>query len=498
MTEAPLQSSRVTLPDWLWGGNPRGLFSEADMHARVLPGSRSELMVQTNERYYRRRPNLIEPLRASGNDYSAFSVMGDDSIDEGWMPSLRSRLADRGDGGEELHELLTTYQLHIAAAPTRILGNQIRAAIDTLQEITFTESVERAFSNAQAFAIRRQDSLLHRVKLASVMTRVAHDPRLAAGDLRHLNSEQGHGEAFASSSQLHQGFLLLDAYTAPLLGAMTPAVWAVPAHKGYGPVILSLGRGAAGATGEARELIQNLGGGHGPDEVVEWPDLAQGAPWAAVDWWAGALNALMSIFTDLSTFNDTHGHYNAARHLQSLLTLEQLFRRVHSIQLTHRDRHARRVLLFTVLDTLESLTGRNLETLCTLSHAQHALERLRTRTPVASQQILLPSAERAVNALERVQEGFFMSLPDGTVPIAFEVGQPKPVSRERAAAMYIKTLRDATHGHGSHRASSRARTESLLAHHNGSVPHDLALLAYLYLVDFMANPEHLPKHLARK
>jgi hypothetical protein len=65
----------------------------------------------------------------------------------------------------------------------------------------------------------------------------------------------------------------------------------------------------------------------------------------------------------------------------------------------------------------------------------------------------------------------------------------KRLAPEKAAIEYIKMLRDATHGFGSNKASLVPRTNALLAHHNGDLPHDLALLGYLYLLDILLQPE---------
>ncbi|MBB5874641.1 hypothetical protein F4553_008075 [Allocatelliglobosispora scoriae] len=60
-----------------------------------------------------------------------------------------------------------------------------------------------------------------------------------------------------------------------------------------------------------------------------------------------------------------------------------------------------------------------------------------------------------------------------------------------AAARYIKILRDATHGHGSNRAANTVITNTLLAHHDGQLSHDLPLLGYLYLLDILTRPNDL-------
>lgn len=61
----------------------------------------------------------------------------------------------------------------------------------------------------------------------------------------------------------------------------------------------------------------------------------------------------------------------------------------------------------------------------------------------------------------------------------------KTATFERAAASYLVALRNATHGHGGDKgtAEQRERDTTLLIQHNGDIPEDLSLLAYLYLLD---------------
>ena len=56
--EPPL-AARVTLPPWLWGGNPQGLLaeSESEYQSRADGGS---FLVRTDESYFRRKPDLVE------------------------------------------------------------------------------------------------------------------------------------------------------------------------------------------------------------------------------------------------------------------------------------------------------------------------------------------------------------------------------------------------------------------------------------------------------
>ena len=155
--------------------------------------------------------------------------------------------------------------------------------------------------------------------------------------------------------------------------------------------------------------------------------------------------------------------------------------------------------MFTALDTLERLTNRNLIRLCSLQFAQETLANLKARLPKGAAEVLLPGAERAVAALERLQDGFFVRRHTASPDIEWHRpdGSIAHLSPPVAAARYIKILRDATHGHGSNRAGQAAETNALLAHHDGDIPHDLGLLGYLYLVDLMNNPDRLRATLYR-
>jgi hypothetical protein len=62
----------------------------------------------------------------------------------------------------------------------------------------------------------------------------------------------------------------------------------------------------------------------------------------------------------VAVFTDAEDTYSPLKHLQAMLTIEQFFRRVHSALAAHNDPQARRALLFTVMDTLPALVGRDL------------------------------------------------------------------------------------------------------------------------------------------
>ena len=191
-------------------------------------------------------------------------------------------------------------------------------------------------------------------------------------------------------------------------------------------------------------------------------------------------------------FTDQSGSYRADKHLEAMLTVEQMFRRTTSVQVAHRDSNARRTLLFSVLDSVQRANGWDLVTMCRLSHAERVLADLEASMGEGAGDILLPMARQAVESLRRMQAGFFIrrQLKTDQVELRIPGSGAKALSLENATAQYVKVLRDATHGHGG-KGKSVEQTAALLAHHDGEVPHDVGLLAYLYLLDIVANPDRL-------
>src|ERR1022692_4431186 len=109
---------------------------------------------------------------------------------------------------------------------------------------------------------------MHRSKFPSILLRMDRDERLRSADVAQISSAVEGGELiFASSSTLGSGMVLLDAYLAPLFGAMTPFVWAFPATRASGTIIFSGGCPFAGTRGEAAEPLQILPT-QGPEGII--------------------------------------------------------------------------------------------------------------------------------------------------------------------------------------------------------------------------------------
>jgi hypothetical protein len=493
------------VPPWLWGGNPKRLLAESDYHFGT--DRNGSFFVQPEESYHRRKPDLVRlrtiarPGDASPDWEELTALKERVQVDQpDALPELLERRRQKAEHGGALIDAISYERLLLYALPIKDLPLQARYFMEHLNSVRFTEDPEDGpFSNTGVHVIETNPALVHRLKMASVWLRIEHDARLGGGDTSHITALNASGEnVFASSSGLYDGVMFFDAYIAPLLAAGSPGVWAIHIVRSFGSLIFTLGTFISGTEGDAAELLQ-LVTTPGASETVKFPRLSAGAALQALEWWTERLNLLFGVLSDLSTFTDGHGEYRPAKHLESLLTIEQIFRRTTSMLVAHRDSNARQALLFTVLDSMEGVRATNLLTMCNLSHASKTLAALELSMPAGAGEILLPAARRAVEALRALQEGFFIRRQLGTTTVELQLGagQVRSLPVEDAAARYLKVLRDATHGHGSNKASASALTDALLAHHDGNVPHDIGLLGYLYLLDLLTHPDRLRKNLYR-
>jgi len=501
----------LTAPSWLWGGNPAGFFAAANLGATA---EGDVWRVTTAEHVQRAKPNLVRALELAGpavgqDQFAALRVLESESMEIEHqagaedVEAQRARLIALAEHGSRVGDptaAFALFQLEVLTASRTEAPARVKWVYESVRQITALEHPGKVtFPNAGVEVIIQNPALFHRVKIPTLLLRLTQDAQLRDGDRRQLQQATARGEeVFASSSSLHDGIRLFDAYLGPLLGALAPWVWAFSAFRMSGVYVFTLGQTLAGTTGYASELLQLLPN-QGPLRSEPPPILSPRASSRAVQWWSRRLNTLFGVLTDPAVFVDQAGDYQPVKHLQAMLTVEQLFRRVAAIQTTYRDNNVRRVLLFTVLDTIADgiTTSRTIDQLCSLPFATKTLARLRSEMSPEVAQVLLPAAERAVSALAEVEEGFFLRRQMATqdVELIYSDGRTVHMAPAEAATAYIKVLRNATHGHGSNQPAQKELTNALLAHHSGNLPPDLAQLGYLYLLDLLSNPEQMRRNL---
>ena len=114
----------------------------------------------------------------------------------------------------------------------------------------------------------------------------------------------------------------------------------------------------------------------------------------------------------------------------------------------------------------------------------------------------MPLADRAVEGLRRVQDGFFFREQRGDRNVVIWIpGSSRGHHREppRAAAILLKLY--ATHGLGGiwRRPSDKDLiAERLLAHHTGDTPDDLVSLPFLYLLDTLCAPARVRETIVKR
>jgi hypothetical protein len=501
----------MRLPAWLWGGSITGWLALANLTVKSSkPGSDVvEVEVMAAERAKSGRPDyvtLIDLAGASLNprpevletaECTAAGLMvtlPPDSTDV--LQRMHSFAVATGPAGM-LAPSLSFHQAQTYLATPPAVAAVVKAVQEDLAAMQFEGNGGPAFPTATAQLVLRHHALVQRMRLPAVLLRMEHDDRIRNADLSQASAAVQSGElVFASASALGDGVMLLDAYLAPLFGALSPFVWSFPVTRASGTIIYNLGLAIGGALVGAAEPLQLLPG-RGPEHPVEHPKLGNRSGPAAIQWWVRRIDKLLSILSDPAVHSDHEGWYVPSKHLHAILSIEQVFRRTASIQREHHNADARRVLLFSVLDTFDRLTNRRLTDMCDLATTRRARDTVKGAMSGDVADVLMPGAERAVAALNAVQDGFFLRQQTGAANVEFTEADGSTVSLDPADAVaeYIRVLRNATHGHGTNRAERKVSTDALLVHHNGVIPNDLALLAYLYLLELLVRPEMLKRRL---
>jgi hypothetical protein len=216
---------------------------------------------------------------------------------------------------------------------------------------------------------------------------------------------------------------------------------------------------------------------------------------------------MFQYLADPTTFGNADGVYDPWEHQHWLLTFGQIFGLTTALQTGGRNYSVQRVLMNSLLDTYADRirTRCRFDQLCTYRTAKTIADRVRGRMTEEVAGVLMPVADRAVESLRRVENGFFIRRQRGDANVLVRIpgdSRPQHLESHRATAVLLKVFRNATHGFGGKNPNPRTRdelvAERLLAHHTGDMPADLVFLPYLYLLDTLSRPQEVRETIATR
>jgi hypothetical protein len=490
--EMARRSARMRLPTWLAGGNPLEFGRMCRWHMEAADPAGGEWDIRLDERVKRKPARIVQASRLATKSnadavgaYSRLSRLPSNAalfsgLPHEYIQAELDRLGAQRPG--DLAVLM--YRATLATgtvAPDHLAGIVQQVLRDFLLPVlpeaaAYLVEVDLALGRrygATRLLLQAQDD-------AAMFTR----PPAARENETVFNSARG---LFSDTS------LGLGAYLSPLFLALSPWVWAAPAKRPGGVVVYTFGGLAAGRRSETTELLQ-LFFPDGRAQSGQQPPVSPADIDAALTWWTEALDRLFTEITDPVRYVGNDGTYSVKGNFEALLSIEQAFRNVQSLSAHARDGHVRRILLFDTLDTLEGLRSPDFARMCELSYAQRALDEVTSLLGPEAGRVLLPRATLAVAALKQLQDGFFVPsrLQDSGLQVPDRRGVERVISLEKAAAAYLRVLRNGGHAFGGRPTPTDG---VLLLAHNGDIPVDLPDLAYLYLLHLLTRPQDLRRRM---
>jgi hypothetical protein len=483
---------RMSIPFWMTGGEPLKLQDLCGWQMLPVPGPGNHYMVRTKDAEHGRSSRFITMTKLADSrnceDSSVYSRMRRLRPLEHMVPedlgdiayATYQRLEEKYPG--EPTAALMSMQALIAAAPST------DDAMSLLQR-TFTDWILPGAPNASCHLIEVAETLGYRYSVTRALLNVRNPkPTGSARESRDL--------VFGSALGLFGDTTLgLSAYLDCMATSLSPDVWAFPIPRPGGVVLLIFGGATPGQSDLPLDKIQlfspsmNTVSRYRPDPGIAPDDFTK-----AAQWWVSQLTTMFSVATEPAN-HMRHGAYDPSMAVEKLLTLEQVFRDCQSIATITRDQHARLTLAFQVFTRLKGLVpSLEWKKLVGLNAARKTLMMLQTVMPLAIQPILLPRAERAVEALEEMGGGFFLANAAGEdairLPAESGNGKEELVPRSRAVTEWLQLYRNSLHGFD---RPTTSRHQALLAAHDGTIPGALADLAWLHLLGLLAKPGSLAR-----
>ncbi len=491
----------------LFGRDPRGLLRHLGLYGRHLGDDRWAVRPNEDKSFVSCRDLADETESANRfdylNDVPDPSIALDDPELLQRFSDLEEQLAERMAGGSDIAAPFHGIQANVArSANSDELIAIVRDAYENIREVPLAATGEPLFQNPGVTLVASTDLLIRRARLPAILFRFDQDP----DTMKTISAiDENEGGYFASSASWYREIIGVIHYLGPLLGCLSPRFWCLPTGRPPFAVLFSLGTDINGLRHSPMEAMQLLPG-FGRMEPIPPVDVTPTSCRHAIHWWITRLNQMFRYLCDPTTFGNAHGVYDPYEHQHWLLTFGQIFGLTTALQTAGRNQSVQRALMNTLLDTFADRlrTRRRFEQLCTYKTAQEAADRVRTLMPEDVATVLMPVADRAVDSLRRVQEGFFIQKQRGDANVIVRIPGQKPHHRQpqRAAALLMKVYRNATHGFGGKNPNpendKELVAERLLAHHTGDMPADLVFLPYLYLLDTLSRPDQVRERIVKR
>jgi hypothetical protein len=497
----------LQLPAGLFGGDPRGLLQYLGLHGRRVDDNRWSVRPNDDGSFVRCRDLADEtefvnfnPLRNARDPGVTF----DDPDTLARFSELEEQLAERMATSSDLAASFHLIQANLATAATADeLLSVVRGAYENLRAITIEVTGELAFPQPGVTLLTATDLLIRRARLPAILFRFDQDPDVMA-NMSSIDELPQEG-FFASSAHWYREVIGLIHYLGPLLGCLSPRFWCLPTGRPPFAVLFSLGMDLSGLRNSPMELMQLLPGA-GRMEPTPPVDVTPAACRHAIHWWAFRLNQMFQYLGDPTTFGNADGVYDPWEHQHWLLTFGQIFGLTTALQTAGRNYSVQRVLMNTLLDTYADRikTRSRFDQLCTYRTAMTIADKVRARMTDEVAGVLMPVADRAVESLRGVEDGFFIRRQRGDTNVVVRIPGDPGLHREphHATAILLKVFRNATHGFGGKTpdpADEKAMVaERMLAHHTGDMPADLVFLPYLYLLDTLSRPDEVRETIIKR
>ena len=489
---SPPVTVEAVLPSWLGGRDPAAFAATARWHARHLHRHRWSIALE--ERHLGQTPGLVRARRlADANNVDS----------AGALAALRLLPPHAVHLSEEARRLTLDYLSNAPATMNHVEAvSRLVTATMSCPDARIEETVRQGLrmlldmevlgGHASVELVEHDQALAVRMGAARTLAQCEQpDAAVALGHAARSGAVPA-VSPLAAGRGLASGLTFgLDAYLAPLLLSVSPYVWAVACPRAGGVILYTFGTAIRGREGQHSELLQTMMPKLGGARPTARPPLRPAELRAATGWYVDRLDVLLSTASDPARHTDGTGRYDPTSHLETLISVEQLFRTVQSVGAADRDEFASRVMGLSALDTFEGLGLPKADELYLLPKARRVLDDLERTMPADAAAVLLPRARGAVSGLAGLQEGFLLTRRGDDVLLPDERGVATATPVAAAAARYLRLVRNADHHTFGGKGKHRNRDVALLLGHDGNVPTTVADLSWLYLLGLLSDASQL-------